>query len=105
MQDSREFPMLLCELKGYHAINIIVICFTALLTHLNSYLCSKDIASEKPMMQVGQYVFAGEYEGKKSSIFFSDFINYSQNRCTPPPTVHDIVNLFKKYYGRRHPAS
>lgn len=61
----------LCELKGYHVIKISVICFTALLTHLNSYLCSKDIASEKPMMQVGQYVFAGEYEGKtKNSIFF-----------------------------------
>lgn len=24
----------------------------------------KDIDSEKPMMQVGQYIFAGEYEGK-----------------------------------------
>lgn len=24
----------------------------------------KDIDSEKPMMQVGQYVFAGEYEGE-----------------------------------------
>lgn len=64
----------LCPSAAVHArfswvsdvtININVICFTALLTHLNSYLCSKDIASEKPMMQVGQYVFAGEYEGKK----------------------------------------
>uniref|UniRef100_UPI0037E8C83F general transcription factor 3C polypeptide 6 isoform X2 n=1 Tax=Semicossyphus pulcher TaxID=241346 RepID=UPI0037E8C83F len=26
-----------------------------------------DIDSEKPMMQVGQYVFAGEYEGKADS--------------------------------------
>lgn len=24
----------------------------------------QDIDSEKPMIQVGQYVFAGEYEGK-----------------------------------------
>lgn len=57
------------------------------------------------MMQVGKYVFAGEYEGKKKkSSIFSGFIDYSQNRCTPPPTVHDIVILFKKYYGRRHPS-
>lgn len=96
----------LCPSAAVHArfswvsdvtININVICFAALLTHLNPYLCSKDIASEKPMMQVGQYVFAGEYEGKKiTNIFFSGFIDYSQNRCTPPPTVHDIVILLKK---------
>lgn len=28
------------------------------------FLVLKDIDSEKPMMQVGQYVFAGEYEGE-----------------------------------------
>lgn len=31
-------------------------------------LVFKDIDSEKPMMQVGQYVFAGEYEGKPRAI-------------------------------------
>lgn len=33
--------------------------------HLNSFVhVFQDIDSEKPMIQVGQYVFAGEYEGK-----------------------------------------
>lgn len=32
---------------------------------LFSFVC-KDIDSDRPMMQVGPYVFAGEYEGEKS---------------------------------------
>lgn len=34
----------------------------------------QDIDSERPMMQVGQYVFAGEYEGKNECIIISRFI-------------------------------
>lgn len=38
-------------------------CVTALFVHV-----FQDIDSEKPMMQVGQYVFAGEYEGEDESL-------------------------------------
>lgn len=44
-------------------------------SHSSSFVFMfQDIDSERPMMQVGQYVFAGEYEGKKQCIFFLRFI-------------------------------
>lgn len=45
-------------------------------SHSSSFLFMfQDIDSERPMMQVGQYVFAGEYEGEKQCVdFFSWFI-------------------------------
>lgn len=38
--------------------------FTCSFTDVVVSFVFKDIDSEKPMMQIGQYLFAGEYEGK-----------------------------------------
>lgn len=48
----------------------------------------QDIDSEKPMMQVGQYVFAGEYEGKNQ---------FQKKRHTCNMTVVKIPDFFSSF--------
>lgn len=56
-----------------------------LLTHIVSSHASslvfilQDIDSERPMMQVGQYVFAGEYEGKKKKVLLHRRVKKQQS--------------------------
>ncbi len=58
-----------------HDINISLV-----LQHSISFVpVLQDIDSERPMMQVGQYVFAGEYEGKKSFVFSGN--RRKENAC------------------------
>lgn len=54
----------------------------------------QDIDSEKPMMQVGQYVFAGEYEGKNNinstlplCLFLKQVLKLETCHFTPPARV------------------
>lgn len=61
MQDTGEFEAYSVVLRKEKPN-----CFQcSFINLLFSFVC-KDIDSDRPMMQVGPYVFAGEYEGEKS---------------------------------------
>lgn len=82
MQDTGEFET--CYVI-YREIRMLLIGLMCSFTHQLFSLVVKDIDSDRPMMQVGQYVFAGEYEGKNQSCKVQQKIIYTACTCCLAP--------------------